>query len=566
MLKCIHHFGYNYIVTYRRTPGRHRRAGNAATASKVVFPKHARLDGPKSFTNCCVNSVLHSRTSDDLSAPRIFAALKARFAPDDATRTLELFARLWDFRKMPASVEAYDTWLREYMSIAQEIRDAKHRSTTARHHVLAMLRSAGLSTSHSAMLATSSPCPACRAPGHRLRDCTSRAKHPPTGPAADAKESDDTQDDTSSSAASQPNVGYFASCLFARRQLPTDAFVVDSGATTHMVADRSLFTTYRQTAHTKIGGIAGGITAIGMGDVAFVAKTGHPITLRGVLHTPGLHVNLLSVSRLCDTDRVRLAFTSDGIDIAKDGRAIAHGTRVNDGLYLLDADHTKCQHLAFLSRSESPVPLLTLHRCLGHLAPSSIQKMIAAGLLDGFGAGYSDKDVEEFVCNACLGSKGHRLPFPDSESHSAERLGLVHSDVLSFPTPSLTGKRYLVTFLDDHSRKLWAYAIDHKSDVFPTFQTWLAEVELETNARLRILRTDNGGEYEMITTTVRRSRESNRSDLFQRTYEMITTTVRRSRESNRSDEKEAKKWKGGPRWDMPRRGRNRWSAEAVARG
>ncbi|SCZ92166.1 BZ3500_MvSof-1268-A1-R1_Chr5-2g07678 [Microbotryum saponariae] len=72
--------------------------------------------------------------------------------------------------------------------------------------------------------------------------------------------------------------------------------------------------------------------------------------------------------------------------------------------------------------------------------------------------------------------------------------------------------------------------------------------------------------YEMITTTVRRSRESNRSDIFQRTYEMITTTVRRSRESNRSDEKEAKKWKGGPRWDMPRRGRNRWSAEAVARG
>ncbi|SGZ34089.1 BQ5605_C079g12964 [Microbotryum silenes-dioicae] len=556
--------------------------GNAATASKVVFPKHARLDGPKSFTNWLrqlrlalpnqvrgylaarddaareiivgsidsadVSATLDAIPSDDLSAPRIFAALKARFAPDDATRTLELFARLWDFRKMPASVEAYDTWLREYMSIAQEIRDAKTSlNDVLATHVLAMvpscldsfrltftdeqrnrrdlpelttltdririqLRSAGLSTSHSAMLATSSPCPACRAPGHRLRDCTSRAKHPPTGPCRrchkkghwaldcknrgeQARSSDDTQDDTSSSAALQPNVGYFASCLFARRQLPTDAFVVDSGATTHMVADRSLFTTYRQTAHTKIGGIAGGITAIGMGDVAFVAKTGHPITLRGVLHTPGLHVNLLSVSRLCDTDRVRLAFTSDGIDIAKDGQAIAHGTRVNDGLYLLDADHTKCQQLAFLSRSESTVPLITLHRCLGHLAPSSIQKMIAAGLLDGFGAGYSDKDVEEFVCNACLGSKGHRLPFPDSESHSPERLGLVHSDVLSFPTPSLTGKRYLVTFLDDHSRKLWAYAIDHKSDVFPIFQTWLAEVELATNARLRILRTDNGGEY-----------------------------------------------------------------------
>ncbi|SDA03650.1 BZ3500_MvSof-1268-A1-R1_C137g00739 [Microbotryum saponariae] len=520
--------------------------GNAATASKVVFPKHARLDGPKSFTNWLrqlrlalpnqvrgyvldgvvpptwtadqlaarddaareiivgsidsadVSATLDAIPSDDLSAPRIFAALKARFAPDDATRTLELFARLWDFRKMPASVEAYDTWLREYMSIAQEIRDAKTSlNDVLATHVLAMvpscldsfrltftdeqrnrrdlpelttltdririqLRSAGLSTSHSAMLATSSPCPACRAPGHRLRDCTSRAKHPPTGPCRRCHKKGHWALDCKN------GVNRHVAATTPRTTL-------DSGATTHMVADRSLFTTYRQTAHTKIGGIAGGITAIGMGDVAFVAKTGHPITLRGVLHTPGLHVNLLSVSRLCDTDRVRLAFTSDGIDIAKDGRAIAHGTRVNDGLYLLDADHTKCQHLAFLSRSESPVPLLTLHRCLGHLAPSSIQKMIAAGLLDGFGAGYSDKDVEEFVCNACLGSKGHRLPFPDSESHSAERLGLVHSDVLSFPTPSLTGKRYLVTFLDDHSRKLWAYAIDHKSDVFPTFQTWLAE-------------------------------------------------------------------------------------------
>ncbi|SGY15562.1 BQ5605_C013g07405 [Microbotryum silenes-dioicae] len=428
--------------------------------------------------------------------------LERREAFGDLNSTFTLPQGLPSSVAMPASVDAYDTWLREYMSIAQEIRDAKTSlNDVLTTHVLAMvpscldsfrltftdeqrnqrdlpelttltdririqLRSAGLSTSHSAMIATTSPCPACHAPGHRLRDCTSRAQYPPAGPcrrcnkkghwALDCKPrggqqrtGDDNQSGMPSSAVHQPNVGYFASGLFARRQLPTDAFVVDSGATTHMVANRSLFTAYRQTAHTKIGGIAGGITAIGMGDVAFVAKTGHPITLRGVLHTPGLHVNLLSVSRLCDTDRVRLAFTSDGIDIAKDGQAIAHGTR----------------------------------------------KMIAAGLLHGFGAGYSDKDVEEFVCNACLGSKGHRLPFPDSESHSPERLGLVHSDVLSFPTPSLTGKRYLVTFLDDHSRKLWAYAIDHKSDVFPTFQTWLAEVELQTDARLRILRTDNGGEY-----------------------------------------------------------------------
>ncbi|SGZ31302.1 BQ5605_C044g12133 [Microbotryum silenes-dioicae] len=106
----------------------------AATSAKVVFPKHARLDGPKSFTNWLrqlrlalpnqarayvlegvvpatwtadqlaarddaarelivgsidsadVSATLDAIPSDDLSAPRIFTALKARFAPDDATR------------------------------------------------------------------------------------------------------------------------------------------------------------------------------------------------------------------------------------------------------------------------------------------------------------------------------------------------------------------------------------------------------------------------------------------------------------------------------------------------
>ncbi|SGZ03956.1 BQ5605_C032g11034 [Microbotryum silenes-dioicae] len=376
------------------------------------------------------------------------------------------------------------------------------------------LRSTNVPSTQSALLASSlsrptrPKCLACRSPSHRVAECPVRAKHPPPGPCRSCKqnhwsfdckkalENGKKADTANSTADSQHHVGCIATGLLAhRRQLRTNSFVVDSGATSHMVSDKSLFTTYRHIAPTKIGGIAGGINAIGTGNIAFVAASGHPITLTGVLHTPGLFVNLLSVSRLCDTDDVRVAFTKHGIDINKDGNNIAEGTRLDEGLYLLDADHSKCQHLALLSRSQSSVPLLTLHRCLGHLAPSSIQKMVAAGLLEGLGAGYSDKEVEKFVCNACLSAKGHRLPFPDSDSHSSERLGLVHSDVLSLPERSLTGKRYLVTFLDDYSRKLWAYAIGHKSEVFNVFKTWLAEVELETGATLKVLRTDNGGEY-----------------------------------------------------------------------
>ncbi|SDA03668.1 BZ3500_MvSof-1268-A1-R1_C133g00719 [Microbotryum saponariae] len=564
-------------------------------SNRNAFPKHARLDGPKTFANwtrqlrlCLaddirsyvldgitpddwtpsqrsardvvareilansidsaeVSAVLDKIPTADLTAPKIYSTLKSRYAPDDATRTLELFSRLWGFRPMPGTVGEFDSWIMDFKSVAQEIIDTKttindvlatlllaiaHPSLesfkatftdeqrtqrtlpdidSVADRMRVQLRSTNLSNDQSALLASSSPrstrtkCLACRSPSHRVAQCPTRAQHPPPGPCRSCKKKDHWSFDckkaledgkTPDTSDAQHHVGCLATGLLAhRRQLRNNSFVVDSGATSHMVSDKSLFTAYRHIAPTKIGGIAGGINAVGTGNIAFVAASGHPITLTGVLHTPGLSVNLLSVSRLCDTDDVRVAFTKHGIHIDKNGNAIAEGARLEEGLYLLDADHSKCQHLALLSRSQSSVPLLTLHRCLGHLAPSSIQKMVAAGLLEGLGAGYSDEEVEKFVCNACLSAKGHRLPFPDSDSHSSERLGLVHSDVLSFPESSLTGKRYLVTFLDDFSRKLWAYAIGHKSEVFGVFKTWLAEVELETDAKLKVLRTDNGGEY-----------------------------------------------------------------------
>ncbi|SGY53672.1 BQ5605_C006g03788 [Microbotryum silenes-dioicae] len=566
--------------------------------TRTAFPKHARLDGPKTFANwthqlclcladdirlyvldgivpnnwtpsqcstrdvvACkilanlidlakVLAVLDKIPTGELTVPKIYSMLKLRYAPDDATRTLELFLQLWGFRPMPGTVGKFDSWIMEFKAIAQEIVDAKttindvlatlllaiaHPSlesfkvsfideqrtqrTLPNIDLLAdrmrvQLRSTNIPGNQSALLALSSSrptrptCLACHSPSQCVAECPTRAQHPPPGPCRTCKRKghwslnckktleDGKKSDTATSTVnSQHHVGCLATGLLARRrQLRNNSFVVDTRATLHMVSDKSLFTTYRHIAPTKISGIAGGINAIGTGNIAFVAASGHPITLTGMLHTPGLPVNLFSVSRLCDTDNVRVAFTKHGIHIDKAGTDIAEGARLDEGLYLLDADHSKCQHLALLSRPvfRAPTDLPPLPR---QLAPSSIQKMVAAGLLEGLGGGYSDKEVEKFACNACLSAKGHRLPFPDSDSHSSERLGLVHSAVLSLPERSLTGKRYLVTFLDDYSRKLWAYAIGHKSEVFGVFKTWLAEVELETGATLKVLRTDNGGKY-----------------------------------------------------------------------
>ena len=96
-------------------------------------------------------------------------------------------------------------------------------------------------------------------------------------------------------------------------------------------------------------------------------------------------------------------------------------------------------------------------------------------------------------CDACAAGKMHRLPFPPSETRAKAVLDLVHSDVLSISHPSLGKAIYIVTFIDDHSRKLWLYFLQRKSDVFTTFKRFKAMVEHTTGRLLRVLRTDGGG-------------------------------------------------------------------------
>jgi transposase InsO family protein len=63
-------------------------------------------------------------------------------------------------------------------------------------------------------------------------------------------------------------------------------------------------------------------------------------------------------------------------------------------------------------------------------------------------------------------------------------------------TRTISGRsKYFVSFIDDYSRRLWVYPIKKKSDVFPVFKVFKAQIELESGKKIKCLRTDNGGEY-----------------------------------------------------------------------
>ena len=62
-------------------------------------------------------------------------------------------------------------------------------------------------------------------------------------------------------------------------------------------------------------------------------------------------------------------------------------------------------------------------------------------------------------------------------------------------TKTLCGALYYVTFIDDHSRKVWAFALKTKDQVLDVFKVFHMKVEKETIKQLKCVRANNGGKY-----------------------------------------------------------------------
>jgi hypothetical protein len=72
----------------------------------------------------------------------------------------------------------------------------------------------------------------------------------------------------------------------------------------------------------------------------------------------------------------------------------------------------------------------------------------------------------------------------------------VHSDVFGpMLVPSMVKSVYYVLFIEDFSRNTWIYFLRKKYEVFDRFKEFNAHMENQTEKIIKVLRTDNGGEF-----------------------------------------------------------------------
>lgn len=134
------------------------------------------------------------------------------------------------------------------------------------------------------------------------------------------------------------------------------------------------------------------------------------------------------------------------------------------------------------------------HRRFGHLNKNSILFMQRKGMVEGLP---NIKDTAK-VCTICNVRKQQRGKFPKKKSkwRATGKLELIHSDLCGPITPiSNSGKRYLLVFVDDFSRKAWIFFLVDKAETFEAFKVFKASVEKEAKTVIRGLRTDRGGEF-----------------------------------------------------------------------
>jgi hypothetical protein len=207
------------------------------------------------------------------------------------------------------------------------------------------------------------------------------------------------------------------------------------------------------------------------------------IVLHDVRHVSELTWSLILVGQL-NKACFRTNFSSGGWSIHKWNLLLARGPRIH---FLYPLYVTLREGDVFVV----DIPVSSLwHKRLRHLSKTGITHLSKANYIPKLS--FSDHQF----CEHCQYSKQVTTPHPTSVPRELSPLDLVHSDVCGpMPHQSLGGSSYLVTFIDDATRKVWAYPTRTKDHVFTIFKEWLAMFENQTDRKLKSIRSDNGGEY-----------------------------------------------------------------------
>ena len=312
-------------------------------------------------------------------------------------------------------------------------------------------------------------------------------------------------------------VSEFKGECYASTELPPPTLIwtLDSASTSHICQNREYFIDLKPATNSivKMGTTPHLVKGIGTVQFTIKTKRGNQIqTLKNTLYVPTVHKNLISMSKMdkaglhAKLDRGFKIFSprweylwsadlKDNFYVIK-GYPMRNNVTINNSRLKFNKSDTEKRnrnsensHQAYLVQND----LNLWHERLGHCNFNTLKSMFKNKMVEP----EIDLKGTESKCEACIFGKNTRQTYPRLEKvRSKGILELVHTDIWG-PAPyrSRHGYRYILTFLDDYSRRIFCYPLRSKDEVFVKTKNFINFVERQTNRKVKTLRSDNGMEY-----------------------------------------------------------------------
>ncbi|KAG7572491.1 Ribonuclease H-like superfamily [Arabidopsis suecica] len=254
--------------------------------------------------------------------------------------------------------------------------------------------------------------------------------------------------------------------------------IVDSGASHHMISDSKLMKNIEPALGNVIIANGDKIPVKGLGDLELFSKKSK------AFYMPTFTSNLLSVKKATTDLNCYAIFGPNDVHFQdiETSRVLGHGG-TKDGLYVLEDTKLSTPLASHFSSVLVYANNAIWHARLGHPHSRALGLLLPS---------ISFKNDE---CEACILGKHCKSVFPKSNTIYENCFDLVHSDVWTSPCLSRENQKYFVTFIDEKSKYTWLTLLPSKDRVLEAFTNFQNYVTNHYNAKIKIFRSDNGGEY-----------------------------------------------------------------------
>ncbi|WVY90570.1 hypothetical protein V8G54_036084 [Vigna mungo] len=281
-------------------------------------------------------------------------------------------------------------------------------------------------------------------------------------------------------------------------EVPNNTWWLDSGATTHVSNIMQGFLSIQPIKRTEKYLYMGNKMKArieGIGTYRLILDTGYCLNLEKCLYVPGCARNLISVAKL-DCLGFNFKIENGIFHLYKLSYYYGSGTLM-DGLYRLNLDVDFSESLFNVehvvdrnSSAGNECSAFLWHKRLGHISKERMLRLVKNEILPQLD--FDDWDV----CIDCIKGKQTKHISKNPATRSSQLLELIHTDICGpFDTKSWNGEKYFISFIDDFSRYCYIYLLHEKSQSVNALEVFINEVERQLDRKVKVVRSDRGGEY-----------------------------------------------------------------------